>query len=99
MDDQEAARSRFLYDLLVQICHGRVFALIRLVKGPNGEAAWRRLVVEYKPDLAGRHCAILVGLLMSTWTDKWAFINQLLDWEFKITKYEMATHVPVPDAF
>eukprot|EP00972_Heterocapsa_arctica_P084847 12498487-Heterocapsa_arctica.AAC.1 len=55
--------------------------------------------MEYEPDLAGRHCAILTGLLTPTWTDKRAFIDQLLDWEFKIAEYELATHVPVPDAF
>ena len=99
LTEDEFARSKFLYNLLVQICHGRALALIRLIKQSNGEAAWRRLVMEYEPDLAGRHCAILAGLLTPTWTDRRAFVDQLLDWEFKISEYELATHVPVPDAF
>eukprot|EP00972_Heterocapsa_arctica_P046302 6830563-Heterocapsa_arctica.AAC.1 len=45
LDEDEAARSKFLYNLLVQICHGRALALIRLIKQSNGEAAWRRLVM------------------------------------------------------
>eukprot|EP00972_Heterocapsa_arctica_P083023 12233888-Heterocapsa_arctica.AAC.1 len=63
LSDDDCARSRFLYNLLVQMCHGRALAIIRLVAGANGMAAWKRLVGEYEPDLAGRHCAVLAGLL------------------------------------
>eukprot|EP00972_Heterocapsa_arctica_P006633 970746-Heterocapsa_arctica.AAC.1 len=78
LSDDDAARSSFLYNLLVQMCHGRALAIIRLVKAANGMAAWKRLVGEYEPDLAGRHCAVLAGLLTPDWSGKAAFIDQLL---------------------
>eukprot|EP00972_Heterocapsa_arctica_P056450 8328357-Heterocapsa_arctica.AAC.1 len=60
-------------------------------------AAWKRLVGEYEPDLAGRHCAVLAGLLTRDWSGKAAFIDQLLEWERRLAEYELATKVLVPD--
>eukprot|EP00972_Heterocapsa_arctica_P054905 8095156-Heterocapsa_arctica.AAC.1 len=64
LDDNEEVSSRFLYNLLVQLCHGEALALIRLIPRSNGMLAWRRLVNEYEPEVAARYCAVLASLLM-----------------------------------
>eukprot|EP00972_Heterocapsa_arctica_P033162 4878965-Heterocapsa_arctica.AAC.1 len=83
------------------MCHGRALAIIRLIKSVNGMVAWKRLVSEYEPELAGRRCAVLAGLLTPDWTSKTAqpFIDQLLEWERRLAEYELAKKVLVPDPF
>eukprot|EP00972_Heterocapsa_arctica_P107627 15855816-Heterocapsa_arctica.AAC.1 len=44
LSEDDAARSRFLYNLLVQMCHGRALAIIRLIKSVSGMVVWKRLV-------------------------------------------------------
>eukprot|EP00972_Heterocapsa_arctica_P077272 11398503-Heterocapsa_arctica.AAC.1 len=69
LDDNDETSSHFLYNLLVQLSHGEALALIRLVPHSNGLLAWRKLVHEYKPEVAARCCAVLASLLMPEWQD------------------------------
>ena len=74
LGDQAQARARLLYAILVQLCHGRALALIRLVEIGNGFAAWPRLVEEYEPDQPARHTAMVAGLLTPKWLSQGNFL-------------------------
>eukprot|EP00972_Heterocapsa_arctica_P014627 2154604-Heterocapsa_arctica.AAC.1 len=69
MDAHEQVASRFLYNLLVQLCHGEALAMVLLVPHSNGMLAWRKLVNEYEPEVAARYSAVLASLLMPEWRD------------------------------
>ena len=46
---------------------------------------------EYKPDAAGRHTAMLMGIMQPGWDIRGAantFLDQLTDWERRIQEYE-----------
>ena len=57
-------KSKLLWTLLAQLCHGKAFALVRLCERNQGFAAWRRLHEEYdQPQQMSRHLSVLTGLL------------------------------------
>eukprot|EP00972_Heterocapsa_arctica_P113897 16439683-Heterocapsa_arctica.AAC.1 len=64
----DIGQSKFLYNLLVTLCHGRALAIVRMVRRADGCGAWRRLVMEYEPESAGRYCAMLSGILVPAWS-------------------------------
>ena len=99
---REQVGSRFLYNLLVQLCHGEALAIIRLVPHASGLHAWRRLVEEYEPEEAARYCAVLSSLLMPEWKEDLPlqqFMEQLLAWERRVIEYEAAIGAPMPDTY
>ena len=61
LEPGDEPKGKFLYNSLVQVCHGKALALVRLIPRADGASAWRSLVQEYEPDEASRHCALLVG--------------------------------------
>ena len=97
LSPEETIKAKFLYNLLVQVCEGRGLLLIRQVRRADGAAAWRRLRMEYEPDVASRHCAVLAGLLSPQWSATGSFLDQLYAWERSVLDYEAATGVPLPD--
>ena len=57
-----------LYHLLVQLCQGRAFGIVRSVEKGNGFQVWRRLHQEYAPTTGLRLSSMLSGLLNPDWT-------------------------------
>ena len=96
-DEDEATRSRLLYNLLVQICGGRASTLLRLLPRGNGWLAWRKLCDEYEPSVTSRHLSMLVGVLTPQWDESTAFTDQLMRWEKSLKEYEATTGESVPD--
>ena len=92
------ARGRFLYGLLVGLCSGRALGIIRLVPEGHGLEAWRKLVLEYEPRLATRHCAMLTAVLTPSWSEGAPFLEQLVAWERQVSQYEEASGEQVADS-
>ena len=82
--EDEIGRSKFVYNILVTLCHGRALALIRKVKRADGVGAWGALVREFEPETAGRYCAMLTSILTPRWTPDEPFMDQMLEWEHMI---------------
>ena len=99
LEPGDEPKGKFLYNLLVQVCHGKALALVRLVPRADGASAWRSLVQEDEPDEASRHCALLVGLMSPDWKEGVPFVDQLLAWEKRLTEYEVAAVATAPDTF
>ena len=69
--------------------------MIRTVWESNGLEAWRALWAEYGPALAARTTAMLSSMLNPTWINHAPFLDQLLEWERVVEKYESAaTDIP-----
>ena len=92
------ARSRFWYQLLVQICSGKALAIIRLVTSQNSFEAWRQLEAEFAPVEPSRAVAMLAGFLTLRWDAARPFMEQLLVWERQVLAYEVLTMAPLGSA-
>ncbi|CAE8615096.1 unnamed protein product [Polarella glacialis] len=99
MTDADELRSKVLYNLLVQLCSGKALSLVRTVRRADGLGSWAKLVREYEPSVAARHCAMLSSLLCPCFEESEPFTEQLLDWERKIADYELVTKATFPDAY
>ncbi|CAE8611618.1 unnamed protein product [Polarella glacialis] len=99
LSDADELRSKMLYNLLVQLCSGKALSLVRTVRRADGLGSWAKLVREYEPSVAARHCAMLSSLLCPGFEDSKPFTEQLLEWERRITDYELVTKAMFPDAY
>eukprot|EP00972_Heterocapsa_arctica_P042815 6313432-Heterocapsa_arctica.AAC.1 len=90
-------KSALLYNLLVQLVHGRALAIVRSVEDANGLEVWRLLQLEYEPRQAARYAQMLQGILTPTWTSSANFEVDLRAWELALRRYEEAASVMVPD--
>ncbi|CAE8719240.1 unnamed protein product, partial [Polarella glacialis] len=99
LSDADELRSKMLYNLLVQLCSGKALSLVRTVRRADGLGSWAKLVREYEPSVAARHCAMLSFLLCPGFEDSKPFTEQLLEWERRITDYELVTKAMFPDAY
>ncbi len=84
---------------MVQLCSGKALSLVRTVRRADGLGSWAKLVREYEPSVAARHCAMLSSLLCPGFEDSKPFTEQLLEWERRITDYELVTKAMFPDAY
>ena len=69
-----------LYYLLVNTVRGKALTLVRSAEKHHGIAAWKRIKTEYQPDAAGRHTAMLMGIMQPGWDSRGAantFLDQL----------------------
>lgn len=88
MDGDAQSRARVLYHLLVLLCpKGRPVTLLMRVEPSNGYAAWRALLREYEPAVAGRHSSMLAGLISPVWTTA-DFREKFVEWEVALARYE-----------
>ncbi|CAE8737401.1 unnamed protein product, partial [Polarella glacialis] len=99
LSDADELRSKMLYNLLVQLCSGKALSLVRTVRRADGLGSWAKLVRDYEPSVAARHCAKLSSLLCPGFEDSKPFTEQLLEWERRITDYELVTKAMFPDAY
>ena len=56
-----------LYDLLVNTVRGKALTLVRSAEKHHGIAARKRIKTEDQPDAAGRHIAMLMGIMQFGW--------------------------------
>ena len=79
-----------LCHLLVNTVRGKALTLFRSAEKHHGIAAWKRIKSEYQPDAAGRHTAMLMGIMQPGWDSRNAanFMDQLTEWERRIQEYE-----------
>ena len=56
-----------LYDLPVNTVLGKALTLVRSAEKHHGIAAWTRIKSECQPDAAGRHTAMLMGIMQPGW--------------------------------
>ena len=70
--------------LLVNTVRGKALTLVQSRVKHHGIAAWKRIKTEYQPDAAGRHTAMLRGIMQPGWGSRGAantFLDQLTKWE------------------
>ena len=90
-DDEVRDKARAVYHILLQACSGKAFTIVRQVQDANGFLVWRRLVNEYRPEVATRHNAMLMSLLTPTFDANEPFMAQLAKWELAIEDYKKAS--------
>ena len=80
-----------LYFLEVNTVRGKALTRVRCAEKRHGIAIWKRIRTEYQPDAAGRHTAMLMGIMQSGWDSRGAantFLDQLTEWKRRIQEYE-----------
>ena len=76
-----------LYYLLLNTVRGKALTLVRSAEKHHAIAAWNRIKSEYQPDAAGRHTAMLMGI-MQPGCDSRNAANFLTEWERPTQEYE-----------
>ena len=76
-DGETRAKAKALWYLLTQACKGKARNLVKKAEKFNGAQAWKILNKEYRPSLAGRFNAMLMGILRPTWDGSRPFLDQL----------------------
>ena len=69
----------------------KALTLVRSAEKHHGLASWKRIETEYQPDAAGRHTAMLMGIMQPGWDSRGAantFLDQLTEWERRIQEYQ-----------
>ncbi|CAE8581665.1 unnamed protein product [Polarella glacialis] len=89
--EEDYAKSRFVHAILVQLCSGKALSLVKLTPKVNGFDAWSALVHEYEPELVSRYCALLAAILTPEWVPTTSFIEQLIEWERLVSRYELSS--------
>ncbi|CAE8742532.1 unnamed protein product [Polarella glacialis] len=89
--EEDYAKSRFVHAILVQLCSGKALSLVKLTPKVNGFDAWSALVHEYEPELVSRYCALLAAILTPEWAPTTSFIEQLIEWERLVSRYELSS--------
>ena len=89
-------KSELLHAILVAVCNGKAFTLLKLVWENNSLGVSRLLADEYAPKAALRHAAMLSSLLKPVFYDL-TFIEEWHAWEVKVSRYEEATSRQIPD--
>ena len=77
--------------LLVNTVRRKALTLVRSAENHHGIAAWKRIKTECQPDAAGRHTAMLMGIMQPGWNSQGAattFLDQLTVWEQRKQEYE-----------
>ena len=70
--------------LLVNTVRGKALTLVRSAGKHHNLAAWKRIKTEYQPDAAGRHTAMLMGIMQPGWDSRGAadtFLDHLTEWK------------------
>ena len=77
-----------LCHFLVNTVRRKALTLVRCAEQHHGIAAWKRVKIEYQPDTAGRHTAMLTGVMEpGCWDTRGAantFLDQVTEWERRI---------------
>ena len=89
-DEECRDKARALYHILLQACSGKAMTIVRAVPEHNGLVAWRRLINEYRPEVASRHNAMLMALLTPAFVDRQPLMAQMSAWELSIVEYQRA---------
>ena len=78
-----------LHYLLVNTVRGKALTLVRSAEKHHGIAAWKLIKSEYQPDAAGRHTAMLMGIMQLGWDSRNAanFLDRLTEWVRRIQEY------------
>ena len=91
-------KAKALWYLLTQACRGKARNLVKKAEKFNGAQAWKLLCEEYRPMMAGRFNAMLMGLLKPSWDDSKSFLDQLAAWEIECLEYVTQSGQPLTDA-
>ena len=76
-DDETRIQAKALWYILTQACKGKARNLVKKAEKFNGAQAWKILHDEYRPSLAGRFNAMLMGILRPQWDYARPFLDQL----------------------
>lgn len=98
LNDEAKHKTTVLHAILVQQVDGKALSIIKLIREPNGLEMWRLLCKEYEPDSRIRESRMLVGVLSPSFSntlDK--FSTEMLDWQYKVQRYEAASKKPLDD--
>ena len=86
-DDETRIQAKALWYILTQACKGKARSLVKKAEKFNGAQAWKILHDEYRPSLAGRFNAMLMGILRPQWDSARPFLDQLASWEVECVEY------------
>lgn len=91
MNDRAKVVAKALCHLLISLVRGKAFTIVKNCEKHNGLLAWRRLMQEYQPAVAGRFNSMLMQIPTPTdWQevsrDK-PFDEVLAAWEDKVQQY------------
>ena len=93
-DDTCRNKAKALYHMLIHSCGGKALTIILTCEEGNGLLAWRKLKIEYKPEVAPRHNAMLVALLTPHFVLDRPLTEQITEWKRNIDEYCKASGKP-----
>jgi hypothetical protein len=79
--DDVRLKAKALWYLLTQACRGKARNLVKKSEKFNGVHAWKILFDEYRPRMAGRFNAMLMGLFSPDWNNGSPFLDSLAAWD------------------
>ena len=89
-------KAKALWYLLTQACRGK--AMVKKSEKFNGVHAWKILFDEYRPRMAGRFNAMLMGLLSPDWNNGMPFLDSLAAWDVECLEYTTQSGQQLTDA-
>ena len=96
--DDVRLKAKALWYLLTQACRGKARNLVKKSEKFNGVHAWKILFDEYRPRMAGRFNAMLMGLLSPDWNNGSPFLDSLAAWDVECLEYTTQSGQQLTDA-
>ena len=97
--DEASARifARQSYTLLIHLCEGRAWAIVRGAPDHNGLEAWRLLHEWYQPKTRSRGLALLNEILGWDFGSKDQFLQRMEDWENVTLEFHRTSSAPLQE--
>jgi hypothetical protein len=76
--DEVRRKAKALWYMLMQACRNKSRNIVKTAEKFNGVQAWKLLMQEYRPQMAGRFNAMLMSLLKPRWDASTPFLDAFL---------------------
>ncbi len=96
-DDEVRRKAKALWYMLMQACRNKSRNIVKVAEKFNGVQAWKLLMQEYRPQMAGRFNAMLMSLLKPRWDETTPFLDALAQFEVDCTEYTSQSNEPFGD--
>ena len=95
--DEVRRKAKALWYMLMQACRNKSRNIVKTAEKFNGVQAWKLLMQEYRPQMAGRFNAMLMSLLKPRWDETTPFLDALAQFEVDCTEYTSQSNEPFGD--
>ena len=96
--DDVRLKAKALLHLLTPACRDKARNIVKQAEKSNGIVAWKHLTEEYRPPMAGRFNAMLMGLFRPNWATGGNLLDLLSEWELQCQEYVAQSGQTLTDA-